>query len=526
MPAEPYEYLMKRIEKLRAENRSLRLRLTSQKKEKNKELKSLKNKNRLLSVLPMGIVLIQDWKIIDINECVLDQSGYMAEELIGRNFIDFLHPTTKAFVQDLYKRRVSGKLVPEEYELYLTAKNGKTLSYEVRVKKIRYNGRRAFVGMLTWIDERKERERQVIEYKKLEATTTMASGMKHELRRYLKELSEKVENMKDLADSNSGGIEVCLEAIESLSGEITSTIKKLDCISKVEENPSGVNHFDLREIVARALAVTRSELMDGTKKTGVKIDLKTYLRPVSPVKGDPAEILNMIINMLLNAVEALPGGGDIYLTTEENAGYVHIYIQDNGMGIPDEIRNRIFDPFFTTKEDIGVGLGLSLCHAIVKRHKGDISVTSEKGEGTTFTIRLPIARQEKKSGDVPTRKKLNNTHILTITDNSILSELLTQLLVSRGIRVFSASNGPEGLNKLKRKGFDLIIADAESLEMDEGALMQKIKIINGNLPVVLIIDHEEGERLEEMNRPNADLIIIKPIDMNRAVKQIIKLLRK
>ena len=129
MPAEPYEYLMKRIEKLRAENRSLRQRLTSQKKEKNKELKSLKNKNRLLSVLPMGIVLIQDWKIIDINECVLDQSGYMAEELIGRNFIDFLHPTTKAFVQDLYKRRVFGEMQGRQLWCYIFKAASVALKY-------------------------------------------------------------------------------------------------------------------------------------------------------------------------------------------------------------------------------------------------------------------------------------------------------------------------------------------------------------------------------------------------------------
>ena len=124
-----------------------------------------------------------------------------------------------------------------------------------------------------------------------------------------------------------------------------------------------------------------------------EISIKTYLRKLAPVRGNPKEIQNVFQSMISNAVEALPNGGEIYLTTEEDSDFAYVYIQDNGLGIPEEIRCKIFDPFFSTKSGSSLGLGLSMANAIVGQHRGEIEVMSNEGQGTTFIVKLPLAKK-------------------------------------------------------------------------------------------------------------------------------------
>ena len=280
------------------------------------------------------------------------------------------------------------------------------------------------------------------------------------------------------------------------------------------------DNVTLQDIVKDAISLINPRLKDLEARRKLKINLRTYLRSVSPVEGDPNEIRDVIVNLILNAVEAMPQGGDLYLTTEENAGSAHIYIQDSGVGIPDPINDRVLDPFFTTKGKDRAGLGLSLSYAIVKRHKGEMEFTSQKDQGTIFTIRLPLATQKQKSMPRPVKRKIKNAHILIIEDEDIIRELLSQLLISKGHRVVTADSGAEGLNKLKKKKFDLVIADSRAPDMKGPSIIKKMKRLNEELPVSLITEYQAGDGFSHMQRLGADLIITKPLDMNKVVKQV------
>ena len=479
------DYLEKRIEKLKAENRSLRERLTTIKDENIQIRKRLTSRNRIFDSLPAGIILLQDGKIIDINGHVAERLNYSHEEVRDRPFPDLLHPDTVRFMKELQAKRISVNISPLQTEFNLIMKNGQHLCFDARIKKITFNGRRAFLATLIGIDESRKKEERNITAKKREALSTMASCLNRELMLSVKDIDGKIENLKSLLDSDGRGIKVCLEDIDSATRRVESLSKKLEAISTVEIDPSDRELLDLKSVLRSAVTAASSCIKGLTENRKEKLNLKTYMRSVSPIEGHSEEIRDVIMNMILNAAEAMPDGGDIYITTEENAGYAHIYIQDSGIGIPEEISDRIFDPFFTTKGKDRMGLGLSLSRAVIERHKGELEITTRKDQGTTFILKLPIKRKEKRKRATFLRRQIKNATILIISDEDLLRELLSQVLVTRGFRVVTVAGIPEGLNSVKRKGFDLIIIDYVSLEKGKDS-MKEIKRRNRGKPVALL----------------------------------------
>ena len=520
------EYWRNKYEKLKAENQILREKLAALKRETRDFQRVIKNNTKLFDSIPAGILLLQQGIIVDINKGALDHLGYAPEEVIGHNFLDFVHPEMKKSMKDLHNKRISGKRVPSQYETDLVTKDGERVSCEVRVKRIRFNGRRAFLVNLTLLEKRKKRERDHIQFKKREALMTMASGLHQKLNHELKEISENLQLVKGITDSENGTLRKGLENIGSASKEIDNTIRVLESLSATKRDPSDDVPFDLRKVVKKAISRTNPVLKNLGEKGKQKINLKTYLRSVSPIEGDPEEIRDLVIHLILNAVEAMPRGGDLYLTTEENAGYAHIYIQDSGMGIPAPIKDRIWDPFYTTKGKDGLGLGLSLSHAVVKRHKGKMEVSSQKDHGTTFTITLPIAQKDPSPKSRSVKRKIKNARILMIRDEDIVSELLSKVLVSRGHKVVMASSGSEGLQKLKKKKFDLVLADSAAADMERAAFIQKINKMKKELSFVLMKGQRMGEKPEATRKSPFDLVIRKPLDMDKVVGQVEDLLRR
>ena len=518
------DFQAKRLEKFMAETRSLKEKLADLKRDNRNLEKSLRNRNLLYNSIPAGIVIVQEEKIIDVNDRTLEQLGYGPEEVIGHDFLDFVRPDLKAFIRDRHRNRVSRKWVPEQYETYLVSKNGEVLCFEVEVKRIKHNGRLAFLASLRPIDNRKKREKEIIQAKKMEALKAMAAGLTNHCSRYFVGIAEVTRNLRAISNPQDTNLIAGLEEIESASGKALQTAQKLANISKAENDFSDTVFFDLKKVVKDTVKLASATLRKEGEKYGEEINFKTYLRSVLPVKGDPDEIGDAVMNMIRNAVEAMPKGGDLYLTTEENAGYAHIYIQDSGTGIPEEIRDRIFDPFFTTKGNDRIGLGLSLAHAIVQRHKGDIELTSDDNQGTVINISLPLAKRGDKTKARPVKSRIRNAQILIIEDEDIVGALLSQLLVSKGHRVVSAATGPEGLDKLKRKKYDLVIIDSKTPNVNARVLIQKIKKKNRELSIVLMTDRESGAESDKIKRSGVDLIISRPVDMTTVDKKVLEVL--
>jgi PAS domain S-box-containing protein len=514
------DLLEKRLAKLQAESLALREKLTALKKENHQFQRSLKDHRKLINSIPASIVLIQQGKIVDVNEVGLKEFGYTAEELIGRDFLDLFHPDLRSSGRKMLRQWAAGQVAPVEWEVTLVSKTKETLCCDARVKKIRFNGRTAFLSSLTRLEKRRRIESERIRVQKTEVLTTMAGRLAHHLNPNLEAITENAKALQALlAPMNREGM-TCLTNIESAARELHRSAHKLSRFSNLEHGPAAGTPFDLKKAVKDALTLTAPDVKRETEDRGVQINLKTYLRSVSPVAGDPDAIRDVLRHMIINAVKAMPKGGELYLTIEENAGSAHIYIQDTGPGIPDRLKDRISDPFGTTKGIEGDGFGLSLAYAAVAGHQGDIEVTSKKGQGTTINIRLPLALQEPKPKMHLIRAKLRGARILIIEDEDITRELLSQLLQNRGFIVDEAVSIPEGLKKLKRKNHDLILSDAGMAGIHAGMVVRKIKALAPGVLIATLGAYGSGDTKKGAQGAKVDLVIARPIDMNRAIEQI------
>ena len=523
MQMKELEYWKKRLEKLKTQNQFTREKLGLIKKDKKDLQKALRYRNDLFHSVPDALILIQEEKVIDVNRIALNQLGYKAEEMIGREILTFVHPAMRSFIGELHKKRLSERRVQDRYEIDLVGKNDGRFCFEVRVGKIRLNGKKAFLMSFIPIDERKKRDKEQIQSKKMEALTTMAAGLIPHFNRNLKEIIENTGKIREIVESEDGVFMDGLSNIDKAASHLFKTTHMLETFSRAENDPSNVVLFDPKKIVKEALALTEPRLKNEEEMRGAKIQLRTYLRSVSRIEGDPNAIRDVIAYLIQNAVDAMPKGGDLYLTTEENAGQVFIYIQDNGSGVTEPVKEKMFDPCFTGNGRAGMGLGLSLSYAIIKRHHGEIEITSEKDQGTVTTIMLPCTNREQRPKARPLKRRIKDAHILIIEDDDMIRELLSQLLGSKGFKVDTTDNGLDGLYKFKRKHFNLVIADTKAPGVEGQALMRKMKKVNHKLPFVLIDNHNSENKTGPNKKSPAELVINKPIDMNSLVQQVSEL---
>lgn len=486
-------------------------------KENHEVKKTLNQRETLLNSLPVGYVLLEKSKIMEANEFILKQLRYSSEEVLGHPFTDFVHPRLRSVMKDLQRRRISGKWAPEEYETDLVCKNGEILSCDVRVKKAHRSGRSAFLLMVTPSEERKKRENALVESKKRESLARMAREMWARFHPQAEGTASPGQNAMQVKDPERPA----LGQLEEGNREISRICNALESFSRKTPDPSKRSLVDLKKVAREAVAFVSQTLKAHAEKQRSGINLKTYLRSVSPVEGDSEEIGEMLSQVMSNAVEAMPQGGDLYLSIEENAGHAHIYVQDRGMGIAPEALDKVFDPFFTTKQDGRPGLGLSVAQAIARRHQGTLEISSKEKEGTMVTIRLPLAGPSAKR---PRRRKKNNeVSILLIEDDLMIRDLLYKMLEHKGYRLSAVSTGAEGFQHLRRKSFDLVIVGSETPDINAQSLIREIKKKFGLR--VARISAGEGKESKEKDAA-ADLVIRKPIDMTGTLEAVSQLLAR
>jgi len=363
---------------------------------------------------------------------------------------------------------------------------------------------------------RKEAMLQSLGSQKDELIAAICSGMVRKLKAPVRTLTDYISRSKPLTKSGKP-LKADME-LATAAHQLTTLSRSLETLSKRQCERSKVLLFDIGDVVQEAIAQMRYQLTSRPKGAG-PINLQYYLREVSPVKGDPEELKAVVTELISNAMEAMPQGGDLYISAEDSAGYACVYIQDSGSSIPAEILPRITDPFFTTKDGKD-GLGLSVARAILARHKGDLELESSPGCGTTITIRMPLFKEESRQGKTGSRKR-KNTRILIMEEDHMIRELLFHVLSGKGYRVDAAETFSEGFERLKGTLFDMIIAGAVS--GDGRTLIRRIRKAAPRVRLAVIglpadFDSDGG------SSESVDLVIGKPIDMSWALNRISELL--
>jgi len=184
-----------------------------------------------------------------------------------------------------------------------------------------------------------------------------------------------------------------LGIIEQAAMDGAYTIKKLQEFTRPKTDASRFVLLDVNEIIDGAIELAKTKIKDEAEAKGAQIEVQTIKKEVPPILGNPIELREVLLNTILNSIDAMPEGGRITFKTGHSDGYLFIEASDEGIGMPEYIRQRVFDPFFTTKGVQRSGLGLSISYGIIHRHHGEIEVKSQEGMGTTLLIKLPIAQE-------------------------------------------------------------------------------------------------------------------------------------
>ena len=279
---------------------------------------------------------------------------------------------------------------------------------------------------------------------------------------------------------------------------------------------------DLNEIAQQAVSLTAPKWKGKSRAEGVQIEVETELHATALIGGNAAELREVLTNLIFNAVDAMPNGGRIVVSTSMTDGCVTVAVADSGTGMSDEDRARCLEPFFTTKGERGTGLGLSVVYGIVQRHSGTIDITSEIGRGTTFLITLPVTTAAVETAIVKQEIGVTRSlRILVADDQDVICELIAEYLRADGHVVEIAGDGNTALDKFDPKRIDLVVTDQSMPGMSGEQLARAIHETAPGTPVILLTGFGDEMQARGTLPEGICLIVGKPVsaaDLRRAIR--------
>ncbi len=420
--------------------------------------------------------------------------------------------------------RVIGVLDIESYERSpFDEESLKTLSSFCSQIGIFIENAQLFSELKQTLIELKKAQDQMIQIEKLRAMGEMASGVAHDFNNVLAVILGNIQLLlHQFHQLGAEEIQERLKVIEKASKDGAETVRRIQEFTGIRRDSTFIS-LNLNEILQEVATITEPRWKDQAQQKGIQIQLHLQLGEVSPIMGNPSELREVLTNMVFNAVDAMPYGGKITLSTHPHSeDWVEVRVSDTGIGMSEEVKKRVFDPFFTTKGVGSSGLGLSVSYGIIKRHGGEILIESESGKGTTFIIHLPKGYEEER-GEVEKKgvralEQKRQARILVIDDEDPVREVLAKILLSKGHQVAVASNGEEGIERFKQEEFDLVFTDLGMPKISGWEVGKRIKQLNPKIPVAMITGWGMELNREKMKESGIDLVVSKPFSFEQVVE--------
>jgi signal transduction histidine kinase len=365
----------------------------------------------------------------------------------------------------------------------------------------------------TVVDDLKSTQGQLVRGETLRAMGQLSSGMAHHLNNLFAVILGRVELL--MGKVQETGVRRSLEIIQRTAQDGAEVVRRVQRFSRVQPVSDAVA-VDLNQLVQEVVELTRPRWQDEAQLRGSRIEVAVEAGVIGAAAGEPAPLREVLMNLLLNAADAITQGGRITLKTWTKDDRVYCSVTDTGGGMPEEVRRRALEPFFTTKGPKSTGLGLSVAYGTVQRYGGTLTVESVVGQGTTVEVSLPTASAAtavaKTTAAAPKVPALP-LRILVIDDELQVRSTLAEMLEEQGHSVTQAPGGREGLSYLEsnRELVDVVISDLGMPDMTGWDVAAAIQQRWPGLPVGLITGWGETEiTREERNRVN--FVINKPFD--------------
>jgi signal transduction histidine kinase/CheY-like chemotaxis protein len=384
-----------------------------------------------------------------------------------------------------------------------------------------------------YIAEQDRIREQFSQVEKLSALGELASGVAHDFNNTLAGILGRAQLL--LRTNDPEKIKRGLNIIIKTAEDGAKTVKRIQDFAR-QRRDHDFEPVLVDQILLDVSEITRARWKDRAEAANIHISLDLQIRSQSKIMGDESELREVLVNMVFNAVDAMPQGGRLTLSAEDVDGSVVISVADTGMGMGPDVRSRIFDPFFTTKGKAGMGLGLAVSFGIIRRHEGTISVDSEPGQGTRFRITLPASQLDEDSllteaamdqttvvepTSISARlSQTNQPSILVVDDEDCVRELLRELLESEGCRVYMAQGGREALALFEARKFDCVCTDVGMPGMSGWELAHAIRQRNETIPIAVITGWGEAVGSSEQKEAGVEWVITKPFSAERITELV------
>jgi PAS domain S-box-containing protein len=464
---------------------------------------------------PVGILLsrLEDGSIIDANPAFLERMGFRQEEVVDRTSLDLgIWADPRDREAALERLRAEGRL--QAMEADLRTSTGEVVAATWATELVELDGATVMVNLIQDVTEqrkaeaeRRQLEAEVAHAQKLESLGALAGGVSHDMNNVLSAIMALGSLLKETRKEDST-LTKYMDTLIHAAGRGRDLVKGLtDFARKDIPDP---RPMDLNEVVRQEAALLNRATL---QKVVVDLQLQEGL---PAILGDAGSIGNVIMNLCVNAMDAMPNGGRIILGTSLAAdGGVLLDVRDTGQGMPPEVLQRAMEPFFTTKpQGRGTGLGLARVYGIMKSHGGRVEMKSEPGRGTEIRLIFPrYSQEEARDEGLPQgeARGARSLQILLVDDDQLVRQTVPVMIETLGHQVVTVSGGPEALDRMFA-GFrpDLVILDLSMPSMDGKETLQRLRLIDPKLPVILCTGYRDERQTRILERFPDVALLMKP----------------
>ena len=423
------------------------------------------------------------------NSATLLALGLKREDFIGRPLVDLVYEGDREAVTEKLGSALLG--IPQTYEMRFFSAAGRLRYARVDNSPLIVEGRTTGVlGIARDITEQKEERERAARADKLRALGQLASGVAHDFNNSLAAILGRAQLLR--RQIRDEALVRNLDIIQTAAEDAAATVRRIQTFAR-KSPAKEFEILDVADLLNDAIEITRTRWQNEARVRGLDYDVTLQAESGQHTFGSASELREVFVNLIVNAVDAMPMGGQLSISTRRDADRLRLKFADTGTGMPEDVRQKIFDPFFSTKGAQGTGLGLSVSYSIIERHEGLISVASEPGNGTVFTIELPAAEVATESQEAPPENvEMPSLSILVVDDESSVRETLAEMLEVMGHNVLLADSGQDALKTLSENNCELVFTDLAMPEMDGWETTREIRRRWPEISVVLVTGYGTG----------------------------------
>jgi PAS domain S-box-containing protein len=454
------------------------------------------------------------------NTATMSTIGYNPEELIGKSFLDLIYSHDHELAMESFNEALAGSA--RSYEArYQTKESEVRYALIDNAPLVQGDKTTGVLWIARDITEQKQQRAKAAQADKLRALGQLASGVAHDFNNALAAILGRTQLMtRQITD---GKVKRNLDIIQTAAEDAAATVRRIQTFAR-QNTDKQFELLNVANLLRDSIEITRTRWENEALMRGLNITVELKTNGDFYIAGQASELREVFINLIVNAVDAMPKGGRMLISCHERDGKIVLRFKDNGTGMSEEVRERIFEPFYTTKGMQGTGLGLAVSYGIIERHDGSISVTSEIGKGTTFEIELPIVEYTKAVvKETPGFIEMPSLHILVIDDEDFVRDTLADMLEALGHKVVAVDGGASAFNEMSKQHFDIVFTDLSMPQIDGWEVAHFIRSQWNDTSIVMVTGYGAGVQSPNGEADLIDGVIGKPFDfdqVNETISQV------